>query len=291
MVMSRAPLAWNDRRHLLRGSRPLPVACLAIATVFGCFATAEAQRAPDFTLKDLSGRAWSLNASSSGKVVLLDFWATWCVPCVKELPHLQRLQDAYGEKGLQVVTISIDGPDGVASVSGFVARYGFSFPVLLDTESRVVSVYDPSLILPYSVLVDRTGVTSYVHQGYSPGDERLLEEKIAALLDEPEQKPRPGPSARANESFLFRVPRKGSEGTDPDSTYTECLNQLDMTLTSGGLLAGARLDTNLDLSPRGGELRLAKRYAQYSTNRFQARAGDYYTSLGRGARDRLMQAA
>jgi peroxiredoxin len=280
--MARRALASSYRWRLLRGSRPLRIVCVAIALVLIVFVPAEAQRAPDFTLKDLSGRAWSLDGSFPDKVVLLDFWATWCVPCVKELPHLQRLQDLYGGKGLQVMTISTDGPDRVAGVSAFVARYGFSFPVLLDTESRVVAIYNPSLVLPHSVLVDRTGVIRHVHQGYSPGDERLLEERIVALLEESEAKPRSGPSARVDESFLHRLPKKGSERTDSESTYAEILNQLDVTLSTGGLLASVRLDTNLDLSPFGPESRVAKRFAQYGTKRFQARAGDFYTSLGRG---------
>ncbi|MBP1654032.1 MAG: alkyl hydroperoxide reductase/Thiol specific antioxidant/Mal allergen, partial [Bacteroidetes bacterium] len=280
--MARRAPALSYRRRFLSGSRPLRIVCVAIVLVLIVFVPAEAQRAPDFTLKDLSGRAWSLSGSFPDKVVLLDFWATWCVPCIKELPHLQRLQDLYGGKGLQVLTISTDGPDRVAGVSAFVARYGFSFPVLLDTESRVVSVYNPSLVLPYSVLVDRGGVIRYVHQGYSPGDERLLEERILALLEESEPKPKPRTSVRVNDSFLLRLPKKGSERTDSESAYSEALNQLDVTLSNGGLLAGVRLDANLDLSPFDPDARVAKRYVQYVTKHFQARAGDFYTSLGRG---------
>ncbi len=279
--MARPP-ASSHRRRLLRRSRPLRVVCVTFALVLLLLGTAAAQRASDFTLKDLAGRAWSLGESFPDKVVLLDFWATWCAPCVKELPHLQELQDAYGEKGFQLLTISIDGPDAVADVSAFVARYGFSFPVLLDTESRVISVYNPSLVLPHSVLVDRRGIIRYVHQGYSPGDEQLLEKKIIALLDEPEARPESGPSVRINESSLLRLPKEGTAGTNSEIGYTESLNQVDVTLSSGGLAANVRLDANVDLSPVGSDFRLAKRYVQYGARGFQGRAGDFYTSLGRG---------
>jgi peroxiredoxin len=267
---------------LLQVGSTVSILCAGAALMLVCAVPAAGQRAPDFTLKDLSGQAWRLSGSFPGKVVLLDFWATWCVPCVKELPHLQRLQDLYGEKGLQVLTISIDGPDRLAGVSAFVARYGFTFPVLLDTESQVVSVYNPSLVLPHSVLVDRKGVIRYVHQGYSPGDERLLEEKIVALLEEPEIEPRPRTSVQVNDSFLLRLPKEGSAGADPDDGYTEIIDQLDVTLSNGGLMAGVRLDAGLDVSPLDPDFRLAKRYAQYATKGFRARAGDFYTSLGRG---------
>lgn len=246
------------------------------------FIPALAQRAFDFTLKDMSGRPHKLSGYFPEHVVLLNFWATWCVPCVKELPYLQKFQDLYGAKGLQVLTINIEGPDRLASVSGFVARYGYTLPVLLDTESQVVSVYNPRLNLPYSVLLDRQGTIRYAHHGYSPGDERLLEQKIAVLLEEPEAKPKSRTSVQANESFLLRLPKEGSEGTSRDNGYDEVLDQLDLTVSNGGIQAGVRLDMNLDLSPLDAGLRLAKRYAQYSANGFRVRAGDFYNSLGRG---------
>jgi thiol-disulfide isomerase/thioredoxin len=256
--------------------------CLAGCLGILCALPAQAQIAPDFTLNDLAGRGHKLTDYYPEHVVLLNFWATWCVPCVKELPHLQRLQDLYGAKGLQVLTINIDGPDRLVGVSGFFARYGYTLPVLLDTGSQVVSVYNPRLNLPYSVLLDRQGKIRFVHQGYSPGDERLLEQRIIVLLEEPEVKPKSRTSVQANESILLRLPKEVSAGTDQDAGYTEVLDQLDLTVSNGGVLAGVRLDSSLDLSPLEPRLRLAKRYAQYSTKGFQARAGDFYASLGRG---------
>jgi peroxiredoxin len=280
--MDRRALASSCRRRLLAGLRPLLIAFAAVALILIARVPAAAQRASDFTLNDLAGQAWSLYRSCPDKVVLIDFWATWCVPCVKELPHLQRFQDAYGEKGLQVVTISIDGPDSVADVSAFVARYHFSFPVLLDTESRVVSVYNPSLLVPHSVLVDRSGVIRHVHQGYSPGDERLLEQKILALLEEPPVKPKSVISVRVNESSLLRLPEGDHQRAHPEDVYTESLNQVDVTVSKGGLLAAARVDVNVDLSPVDSRVGVEKRYVEYAAKRVRARAGDFYTSLGRG---------
>jgi|GEM_PF-212775 len=264
------------------GMRRAGIFCLAGALVLLSVIPAQAQRAPDFTLNDLAGRSHKLTDYFPEHVVLLNFWATWCVPCVKELPHLQRLQDLYGVKGLQILTINIDGPDRLAGVSGFIGRYGYTFPVLLDTESQVVSLYNPRLNLPYSVLLDRQGTTRRVHQGYSPGDERLLEREIAALLGEPEAKPKPRASVQANESFLLRLPRGGTAGPSQDGGYAEVIDQLDLTVSNGGVQAGVRLDSSLDLSPFEPTLRLAKRYAQYSTKDFRARAGDFYASLARG---------
>jgi peroxiredoxin len=241
-----------------------------------------AQRAPDFVLSDLSGTPHRLADYFPGHAVLINFWATWCVPCVKELPYLQGLQDRYGGQGLQVLAISTDGPDRSASVAAFIGRYGFTMPVLLDTRSEVIPLFNPSLNLPYTVLLDRDGTIRYVHQGYSPGDERVLEERIKSLLEGPAPAPGRKTSVGVNESFLLRLPQEGSAGTDPDVPYTEILDQIDATVSNGGFLAGARLDANLDLSPLEPDFRLAKRFAQYAAKGFRGRAGDFYTSLGRG---------
>ena len=173
------------------------------------------QKAVDFALQDLAGRTQKLSALAPGHVVLINFWATWCVPCAKELPHLQRLQDRYADRGLRVLAVSIDGPDRRAAVSAFVGRYGYTMPVLLDSDSRVVAIYDPGLVLPYSVVLDRRGEIRSVHQGYSPGDESVLEEEIAGLLAEPETKPAGGVSVQATDALLVRLPHAGSPASSP----------------------------------------------------------------------------
>jgi len=243
---------------------------------------AHAQQAVDFTLKDLAGRSQTLSEIYPKGPVLLNFWATWCVPCAKELPHLQRLYDEYRESGFQVLAINVDGPDRLAKVSSFIGRYGYTFPVLLDTESKVVSLYNPQLVLPYSVLVDKSGRVRYVHQGYSPGDESPLEEKIIALLAETELKPKPKASIQVGDSFLLRLPDEEFESSSGSGEYSDLINQFDLTLSAGRALFGVRLDANLSFSPSEQEFSLAKRFAEYSTGGFRARAGDYYFSLGRG---------
>ena len=258
------------------------LACIVGGLALLCPLPAIAQRAPDFVLNDLSGKPHRLSDYFPEHAVLINFWATWCVPCVKELPHLQGFQDRYGGQGLQVLAVSIDGPDRSAVVASFIGRYGLTVPILLDTKSEVIPLFNPSLNLPYTVLLDRDGTIRYVHQGYSPGDERVLEQRIKAVLKGPAPAPGRKTSVGVNESFLLRLPQEGSAGTDPDAPYTEILDQIDVTVSNGGFLAGARLDANFDLSPVEAEFRLAKRFAQFATKGFRGRAGDFYTSLGRG---------
>jgi peroxiredoxin len=138
-------------------------------------------QATDFTLRDLDGRQVHLS-DFVGKVVLVDFWATWCVPCAAELPQLDKLYRARRDEGLVVLAVSMDGPESVAQVAPFARRYALSFPVLLDEETKVVNLYDPQRVAPMTMLVDRRGLIARVRNGYNAGDEALIADDVANLL-------------------------------------------------------------------------------------------------------------
>ena len=242
-----------------------------------------AQKAVDFTLKDLEGNPITLSQIYKENIVLLNFWATWCLPCAKELPHLQRMFDTYKDKGLQILTINVDGPGTLAQVQTFIQRYGYSYPVLLDSGSNVVALYNPRVILPYSVLIDRGGRIVSIHQGYSPGDEVLLEEKISELFEPAEVVQKEVLSYQINETFLFRnffdedfvtLSREGRS--------SQIINHFDLLLNWKNILVGTRIDSRMDLSPIETEFILGKRFAAIDLGSFRMRLGDFYHSLGRG---------
>lgn len=137
--------------------------------------------ATDFTLKDVDGQNVRLS-DYQGKVVLIDFWATWCVPCEAEIPHLEKLYGENKDKGFVVLGVSMDGPETLAQVSPFARKYNLSFPVLLDEETRVVGIYNPKRTAPLSVLIDRSGKIARVRSGYSAGDENLIATDVKNLL-------------------------------------------------------------------------------------------------------------
>ncbi|GJL77490.1 MAG: hypothetical protein NPINA01_04790 [Nitrospinaceae bacterium] len=110
--------------------------------------------APQFTLRNLDGNHVSLD-SFKGQVVVLNFWATWCVPCRVEMPSFEHLYRRYRSQGLTVLAVSLDkGAD--QKVRDFTEEYKLSFPVLLDTEGKAEKLY-PSASIPFTFVIDKTG--------------------------------------------------------------------------------------------------------------------------------------
>jgi cytochrome c biogenesis protein CcmG/thiol:disulfide interchange protein DsbE len=132
--------------------------------------------APAFLLTDLNGRRLELS-NYRGKVVLLDFWATWCAPCRTEIPHFVELQKQYGTQGFQVVGISMD--DGPKPVREFYDRFHLNYPVAMGDE-QVADAYGGILGLPVNILVSRDGRICARHAGLT--DANILEQEIAAQL-------------------------------------------------------------------------------------------------------------
>jgi peroxiredoxin len=139
-------------------------------------------RPADFALRSIDGSTVRLSDHLGKDVVLISFWATWCSPCAAEMPHLERIWRTYREKGFVVLAVSMDGPETIAEVAPKIRQNGFTFPVLLDEETRVVGALNPSRAAPLTILIGRDGVISSVHEGYTAGAERALEDEIKKLL-------------------------------------------------------------------------------------------------------------
>jgi peroxiredoxin len=140
-------------------------------------------QAPDFATRDIKGKTVKLSDYLGKQAILIDFWATYCEPCLAEMPHLRTLYDNNKEKGFVVLAISMDGPETVADVPSFAKRNAMTFPVLLDEDSRITSLYNPKKSAPLSVLIDKNGKVVEVHEGYNPGDENQIAASISNVLD------------------------------------------------------------------------------------------------------------
>ena len=133
-----------------------------------------------FDISDTQGRRHRL-ADYKGRWVVVNFWATWCVPCGAEMPHLEQMYQKHKGEGFVVLGIAMDGPETIAQVGPFARRYGLNFPVLLDEETRVVGVYNPKRTAPLSILIDQNGKVFRVRQGYSAGEEQLIFDDVKKL--------------------------------------------------------------------------------------------------------------
>ena len=141
---------------------------------------AQVKPAPDFTLDSRAGKPLSL-AQYKGQVVMLNFWASWCVPCKQEMPLLETIQKTYGKRGFTLIGVNVE-PDSKAA-NAVLEKIPVSFPVVYDTESKVSKAYDVSG-MPSSVFIDRKGQVRMLHRGYKPGDENEYMNEIRALVME-----------------------------------------------------------------------------------------------------------
>lgn len=132
--------------------------------------------APDFTLSQLSGEPLTLSAYR-GKVVLLDFWATWCDPCRDEIPRFINLQAKYGAQGLQIIGVSMD--DGPEPVQEFYRRFHMNYPVAMGN-AKTGELYGGILGLPVAFLIGRNGRIYSRHIGAT--DVAVFESEILHLL-------------------------------------------------------------------------------------------------------------
>lgn len=135
--------------------------------------------APDFTLPQLDGQDLRLS-SYRGKVVLLDFWASWCEPCRVETPHLIELQQKYGDQGLQIIGVSMD--DSPEPARAFYQQFHMNYPVVMGT-AKTGELYGGVLGLPIAFMINRDGRIYAKHIGAT--DPAVFEKEIQSLLQSP----------------------------------------------------------------------------------------------------------
>ena len=152
------------------------VALLATTSLVG----ASASMAPSFTLPSRAGDNVSLG-QLKGRVVMLNFWASWCGPCRQEMPLLDQMHKRYSALGFTLVGVNVDADSKDAEA--WLSKTPVSFPVLFDRESKVSAMYDVKA-MPSTVFIDRKGNVRYLHKGYKAGDEGEYLNQIRALLKE-----------------------------------------------------------------------------------------------------------
>lgn len=137
--------------------------------------------APDFELEVFGGGSVKLSDALENGPVLVDFWATWCTPCLRAMPSYQKLYAKYRSQGFTVLAVSQDVPRAQKKIGAFFAKHGLEFPALLDGDGKVARRYEV-LSLPTSFLVAPDGRIVERHVGFLDGDERDLEARLQPLL-------------------------------------------------------------------------------------------------------------
>ena len=150
-----------------------PAGARQVETLFKQTVDLGGTEAVDFTLRDLDGREETLSRLR-GKVVLLDFWATWCGPCVKALPILERLHRAYRDQGLVVLGIDAEKPE---KIRAFLKKHDYTFPTLVDVRKQVAGQYQVRGI-PTTFVIDRNGKIVLHKVGLSSTTERELRDAL-----------------------------------------------------------------------------------------------------------------
>ena len=160
-------------------------ALLLSITAFLFSATAmaldEGDRAPDFSAQTLDGGGTVELSQHRGKVVYLDFWASWCGPCLTAIPEIEDMRSDFSAEHFQIIAVNLDQKKKKAL--RFLAKNPIGYPSASDPDGRLPSQFGVET-MPTSYLIDRDGVIRYVHRGFSRGDGSRLREEIRSLLAE-----------------------------------------------------------------------------------------------------------
>ena len=151
----------------------LSVILLSLAT--------KAQTVRDFSLEDLDGEWQNFEDIQGEQLTLIDFWASWCKPCMKAMPEIEKIHKHFEGKGLNVIGINTDGPRSISKVPPLTKALKVSYPVLSDINNELMQDLNISA-LPTLLLINKEGEIVYRHEGWALGDEAELNEQILKYL-------------------------------------------------------------------------------------------------------------
>jgi len=136
--------------------------------------------APECNLTALNGAPIENLQALKGKVIYVDFWASWCPPCVQSFPFMNQLQQDYGSRGLQVMGVNLD--EKVADAEKFLSEHTAEFSIVADPTKQCAKDFDV-IAMPSSYLIDREGIVRFIHRGFRAGETKDLRLIVEQLLD------------------------------------------------------------------------------------------------------------
>lgn len=135
----------------------------------------------NLTLKKMNGKSVKLSEYLNKGPVLINFWATWCSPCKKEMVFLDQFERRYKDNGLSILSISIDSQKSLAHVRSYIRANNYTYDVFLDPNRQVFKKLNGNL-MPTNVLIDKDGKVLWRHYGYIPGDEKNMDLELRSAL-------------------------------------------------------------------------------------------------------------
>ncbi|MCD6182235.1 MAG: TlpA family protein disulfide reductase [Candidatus Cloacimonetes bacterium] len=246
--------------------------------------------APDFQLEDADGNMVRLSQCGD-KLIVLDFWATWCVPCVKELPQLSALQDEFGEE-IQVIAITIDKARSISKAKALVKSNNFSFITLFDPNKEVATLYN-MVNPPRTMIIDPQMNIIFQHNGYKLGDEIHLKEAVEKWLASRKTTPRPpADSSLAGLSISGINEAKYVYNSAPDSVKHYLQDEFKFTVIYNNFRFGMKYEGYLpkyekftplaELEPGDLSSSWTDRYVEYNTPELLIRGGNFDMLIGSG---------
>jgi cytochrome c biogenesis protein CcmG/thiol:disulfide interchange protein DsbE len=154
---------------------------LIIISVFYSSISAFSQL-PEIEVRDLDQNWISLSDLNGEELTVIDFWATWCKPCVTAIPKLNSLYTEFSKQGIEFVGINVDGPRNHSKVKPFVNTLNINYPIVLDPDQDLVNEYNVTAF-PTLIIVNSKGEELFVHEGFNPGDEKLIRDELIKLLE------------------------------------------------------------------------------------------------------------
>ena len=136
---------------------------------------------PVFRLRNIENQWKEFDDLKGTRLTVIDFWATWCQPCIRSIPLLDEMSEEFADQGVKFIGVSIDGPRNQSKIYPFIQSMGVSYPILRDLNSELMSELGVSAV-PTLLMYSSDGELVYFHEGFRPGDEETIRSHIEKYL-------------------------------------------------------------------------------------------------------------
>ncbi len=262
--------------------RILWLLALSLVTILGFGGSALAQSSvADWTLNTADGGTVNFHETLEKGPVVVSFWATWCKPCLKEMPHLNRFAGEYGDQ-VTFLAVNADNSKSVAKVAPLINSKGYDDLIVpLDTGAELASMLQVVGIVPFLIVFDSDGREVYRHVGYKEGDEEELKHEIDQLLSRQEVgavidtgKPQWTEAVTATDKFKY------SYSTETEKEIFE--NWLDISYQFGGFRTGIMLNSQAPSEEGDRKNEIEHRFFEFDSGNASLRVGHFHGLFGRG---------